>query len=72
MMKFALAAFAGLLGVANAQTCENVEEYTVRALPSTARRGSRARTHSETHAVQAVPLAFSTSSVHVCPGKLDW
>jgi hypothetical protein len=33
MMKYAFAAFAGLLGVANAQTCDNVEEYTVSAGP---------------------------------------
>merc|ERR1719329_964794 len=28
-MKYAFAAFAGLFGVANAQTCDNVEEYTL-------------------------------------------
>ena len=38
-MKVAFVAFAGLFGLATAQTCENVEEYSVRAptpLPSTA------------------------------------
>jgi hypothetical protein len=40
MMKVAFVAFAGLFGLATAQTCENVEEYSVRA-PTPCRRAAR-------------------------------
>jgi hypothetical protein len=39
-MKVAFVAFAGLFGLATAQTCENVEEYSVRA-PTPCRRAAR-------------------------------
>jgi hypothetical protein len=45
MMKVAFVAFAGLFGLATAQTCENVEEYSVRAPTPCRRSTAPAATH---------------------------